>query len=105
MNPNAVPRSAGGALTAYVAGTFDTKGRELEFIRDVLDHAGLRVTTVDVSTSGAASPATVGAEEVARHHPNGRDAVFTGDRGTAVGAMAEAFERFIVTRQDIGGII
>jgi uncharacterized protein (UPF0261 family) len=32
-------------------------------------------------------------------------AVFTDDRGRSVAAMAEAFERFIVTRRDLGGII
>jgi uncharacterized protein (UPF0261 family) len=31
--------------------------------------------------------------------------VFTGDRGSAVTAMAIAFERFLLTRRDLGGII
>ena len=38
-------RSTGRA--AYVAGTFDTKGRELIFLRQCLEQLGLRVVTVD----------------------------------------------------------
>jgi uncharacterized protein (UPF0261 family)/ABC-type branched-subunit amino acid transport system ATPase component len=90
---------------AYVAGTFDTKGRELLFITHCLERLGLRVVTVDLSTSPRLSPAKVGPAEVAGHHPKGASAVFTGDRGSAVAAMAEAFERFILTRRDLGGLI
>ncbi len=90
---------------AYVAGTFDTKGRELMFIRSCLDKLGVRAVTVDLSTSRRPSPADVGPGEVARFHPKGMHAVFTGDRGTAVRAMSEAFERFIVTRRDLAGLI
>jgi uncharacterized protein (UPF0261 family) len=90
---------------AYVAGTFDTKGRELLFIRDCLERLGVRTVTIDLSTSGKQSAASVSAAEIARHHPSGAQAVFTGDRGSAVMAMASAFERFIVTRGDLGGIV
>ena len=37
---------------AYVAGTFDTKARELAYIGDCLKAEGLAVTLVDLSTSG-----------------------------------------------------
>ena len=43
--------------------------------------------------------------EVARHHPRGERAVFTGDRGTAVTEMAVAFEHFVARRRDLGGLI
>src|SRR5262245_8808073 len=43
--------------------------------------------------------------EVARHHPRGERAVFTGDRGSAVTEMAVAFEQFVVRRRDLGGLI
>ena len=43
--------------------------------------------------------------EVARHHPRGERAVFTGDRGSAVSEMAVAFEHFVLGRRDLGGII
>ena len=47
----------------------------------------------------------VGPMEVARHHPKGAAGVFTGDRGSAVIAMAEAFARFLPGRRDLGGVI
>jgi uncharacterized protein (UPF0261 family)/ABC-type branched-subunit amino acid transport system ATPase component len=99
------PVAASSGRAAYVAGTFDTKGRELFFIRQCLEKLGLRVVTVDLSTSGKPSPASVHPREVARHHPGGETAVFSGDRGAAVAAMVLAFERFIGTRRDLGGIV
>ena len=99
------PVAASAGRAAYVAGTFDTKGRELFFLRQCLERLGLRVVTVDLATSGKPSPASVHPREVARHHPQGESAVFSGDRGGAVSAMALAFENFIRTRRDLGGII
>jgi uncharacterized protein (UPF0261 family)/ABC-type branched-subunit amino acid transport system ATPase component len=90
---------------AYVVGTFDTKGRELQFLRQQLERRGLRVVTVDLATSGKTSTASVHPREVARHHPDGEAAVFSGDRGSAVTAMALAFARFVQSRADIGGLI
>ncbi|MDM0104974.1 Tm-1-like ATP-binding domain-containing protein [Variovorax sp. J22R24] len=91
--------------SAYVAGTFDTKGRELAFLRQCLEKLGMRVVTVDLATSGKPSPASVPPREVARHHPQGESAVFSNDRGSAMAAMALAFEAFLTTRRDLGGII
>jgi uncharacterized protein (UPF0261 family) len=99
------PVAATSGRAAYVAGTFDTKGRELFFLRQCLERLGLRVVTVDLSTSGRPSPASVHPREVARHHPDGEAAVFSGDRGSAVSAMAHAFERYVLTRRDLGGLI
>jgi uncharacterized protein (UPF0261 family) len=90
---------------AYIAGTFDTKARDLLFIKSCLDRQRLRTITVDLSTSRKPSPAAISPTEVARHHPQGIGAVFTGDRGTAVAGMAEAFIRFMAGRRDVGGII
>jgi uncharacterized protein (UPF0261 family) len=90
---------------AYVAGTFDTKGRELSYLKNCLDKLGLRTVTVDLATSGKPSSAMVHPREVARHHPKGERAVFTGDRGSAVTEMALAFESFIAQRRDLGGLI
>jgi uncharacterized protein (UPF0261 family)/ABC-type branched-subunit amino acid transport system ATPase component len=90
---------------AYVVGTFDTKARELLLLRDCLERLGVRTVTVDVSTSERLSPANVHPREVARHHPDGERAVFTGDRGSAVSAMAEALARFLPARRDLGGVI
>jgi uncharacterized protein (UPF0261 family)/ABC-type branched-subunit amino acid transport system ATPase component len=99
------PVAASSARAAYVVGTFDTKARELFYLRQCLEKRGLRVVTVDLSTSGKTSPANVHPREVARHHPQGESAVFSGDRGSAVTAMATAFEHFVRTRRDLGGII
>ena len=101
----AVPVAAMVGRNAYVVGTFDTKGAELTFLNNSLKRLGVKTVTVDLSTSGRPSPADIGPAEVARHHPGGERAVFTGDRGAAVTAMAEAAARFIRTRRDVGGII
>ncbi len=91
---------------AYVAGTFDTKGRELAYIGDCLKGQGIPVTLVDLSTSGQpASGADIGAQTVATFHPLAAQAVFTGERGSAVARMAEAFAIFLKSRDDLGGII
>ncbi|WP_287985712.1 Tm-1-like ATP-binding domain-containing protein [Piscinibacter sp.] len=97
--------AAGANRAAYVAGTFDTKGRELSYLRQCLEKLGLRVVTVDLSTAGKTSTASVHPREVARHHPEGERAVFSNDRGSAVTAMALAFERFMLSRRDVGGLV
>jgi uncharacterized protein (UPF0261 family)/ABC-type branched-subunit amino acid transport system ATPase component len=99
------PVAATVERAAYVAGTFDTKGRELFFLRNCLEKLGLRTVTVDLATSGKPSPAMIHPREVARHHPKGERAVFTGDRGSAVSEMAVAFEQFVAGRRDLGGLI
>jgi uncharacterized protein (UPF0261 family) len=99
------PVAATALRAAYVAGTFDTKGRELFYLRDGLEKLGLRTVTVDLATSGRPSPAMVHPREVARHHPKGERAVFTDDRGSAVSQMAVAFAHFIERRRDVGGLI
>ena len=95
----------GGGNEVLVAGTFDTKGEELGYIRDCLAGFGLNPRTVDLSTSGRPSSADFPPHHVAAHHPRGANAVFTGDRGASVGAMAEAFERWMGRQGGIGGII
>ncbi|HEU5295047.1 MAG TPA: Tm-1-like ATP-binding domain-containing protein [Burkholderiaceae bacterium] len=97
--------AASSGRAAYVAGTFDTKGRELFYLRQCLEKIGLRVVTVDLATSGKPSPASIHPREVARHHPDGERVVFTNDRGSSVSAMAIAFERFMLGRRDVGGLI
>jgi uncharacterized protein (UPF0261 family) len=99
------PVAATTGRAAYIAGTFDTKARELFFLRNCLEKLGMRTVTVDLATSGKPSPAMINPREVARHHPRGARAVFTGDRGTAVSEMAVAFEHFVVGRRDLGGLI
>jgi ABC-type branched-subunit amino acid transport system ATPase component len=75
------PAASNVQRAAYIVGTFDTKGRELFFLKQCIDKLGLRTVTVDLSTSGATSTANIHPREVARHHPKGESAVFTCDRG------------------------
>jgi uncharacterized protein (UPF0261 family)/ABC-type branched-subunit amino acid transport system ATPase component len=101
----AMPFSERFGRTVIVAGTFDTKGRELRFIADRLKALGIPVKSVDLSTSGKPSSADVPAIQVAGMHPLGPSAVMSGDRGVSVAAMADAFARWIEREPRIGGII
>lgn len=95
----------GKGTRVLVAGTLDTKGEELRFIRDVLKTQNLNVQMVDLSTSGKPSGADVPPHAVAGFHPRGVSGVFTGDRGSAVAGMAEAFERWMAAQNNIAGVI
>jgi len=99
------PMHRGGVAPVIVAGTLDTKGDELRFIRDQIAAAGVRVLLVDLSTSGKPSPADVPPHHVAAYFRGGPNAVFTGDRGAAITAMAAAFEAWIRRQEPVGGII
>jgi uncharacterized protein (UPF0261 family)/ABC-type branched-subunit amino acid transport system ATPase component len=101
----AMPFAERVGRTAIVAGTFDTKGKELRFVADRLKALGVPVRTVDLSTSGKPSSADVPALQVASMHPRGSSEVMSGDRGRSVAAMAEAFARWIEREPGIGGII
>lgn len=100
----AVAQSA-GPPTVLVIGTLDTKCEELRFIRDIVASSGLRARLVDVSTSGKLTSCDVSAQEIALNHPRGGSAVFAGDRGAAVTAMAEACTNWLRRQTDVVGII
>ena len=99
------PLHRGGAAPVIVAGTLDTKGVELRFLRDQIAAAGVRVVLVDLSTSGGPSPADVPPHHIAAYYRGGPNAVFTGERGAAITAMAEAFEAWIKRQDRVGGLI
>ena len=99
------PMQRGGVAPLIVAGTLDTKGAELRFLRDQIAAAGVRVVLVDLSTSGGPSPADVPPHHIAAYYRGGPNAVFTGDRGAAITAMAEAFEAWIRRQDRVGGLI
>jgi len=100
------PLSAPGEQVVLVAGTLDTKGAELRFIRDLIRAAGLPVRLVDLSTSsGHHSSAEVPAHQIAAFHPRGASGVFGSDRGESVAGMTLAFERWITRQSGIAGII
>jgi len=99
---------------AWVAATLDTKLDEAEYVCGLLEAAGLPVTLADLSTKGfgdghasqlSPSRRYVSAPEIAGHHPQGQNAVFSGDRGTSIAAIAQAFERFVKAQNDIGGLL
>ena len=99
------PLATLGERIVVVAGTLDTKGPELRFIRDRIKNAGLRTRLLDLSTTGKASAADIPAHQVAIYHPQGPSAVFTSDRGRSVAGMAAAFEGWIEHQSEIAGII
>ncbi len=91
----------------YIATTADTKGQELEYVRQTIANLGLPTVTVDLSTSNLpANPAAdICAAEVAGYHPEGAKAVFCPNRSQAITAMAIAFEHFLRTRNDIAALL
>ncbi len=89
----------------YVAGTVDTKGAELAYVRQLIAEQGLPAVLVDLSTSITSAASDIAANDVAAHHPGGTQAVFTGDRGSAVAAMATAFRNYILEQHDVAGLI
>jgi uncharacterized protein (UPF0261 family) len=102
--------------SAWVAATLDTKIDEALYVCHLLEAAGLPVHLADLSTKEPPSNSTVSrlssstlqltsATQIAAHHPRGVSGVFCGDRGAAVAAMTEAFERFIKAQGDIGGLL
>ena len=99
------PIHRSGSAPVIVAGTLDTKGDELRFIRDEIAAAGVRVVLVDLSTSGQPSPADVPPHHIATYFRGGPNAVFTGERGAAITAMAEAFEAWVRRQELVGGLI
>ncbi len=99
------PLASVGEQVVLVAGTLDTKGEELRYMRDLIKAAGVAVRMVDLSTSGVPSGAEIPAHLVAAFHPRGAAGVFTGDRGQSVAGMTEAFARWIARQDGVAGII
>ena len=97
------PRPSGARPTSPAPST--PRGASSSSCGTAWRSSGVRTVTVDLATSGKPSPAMIHPREVARHHPRGERAVFTGDRGSAVTEMAVAFEQFVLHRRDLGGLI
>ncbi len=91
----------------YVAGTADTKGEELAYLRDLLAAGGQQAVLVDLSTRPAAITADISPAQIAACHPDGAGAVLGGhDRGQAVAAMGTAFAAWCrQTANNVAGII
>jgi uncharacterized protein (UPF0261 family) len=99
---------------AWVAVTLDTKGAEAEYVCGLLEAAGLPVTLADLSTSGKAprpvadwpsDRVLIAPADIAALDPQAQRSVFTSDRGLAIAAMSDAFERFMRERDDVGGML
>ncbi len=89
----------------YVAGTFDTKGEELNYIRSCIAAAGLPVKTIDLSTSGKPSACDVPPHMVAAYHSAAVAGAARQSRGASVRAMSIAFENYLRACNDVAGII
>ncbi|MWP49867.1 MULTISPECIES: Tm-1-like ATP-binding domain-containing protein [unclassified Gilliamella] len=93
--------------TIYLVTTLDTKGEEIIYIKNLLNLRNLNCKIVDISTQPHQFNhlATIEAETVANYHPNGKQAVFCGDRGKAIVAMADAFKLFLIAQNDVEAIL
>lgn len=99
------PLAGPGEQVVIVAGTLDTKGPELRYMRDIIRGHGLPVRLADLSTSGQHSGAEIPAHQIAAFHPRGASGVFTRDRGESVAGMTLAFERWMARQSGVAGII
>ncbi|MDR0439843.1 MAG: Tm-1-like ATP-binding domain-containing protein [Candidatus Accumulibacter sp.] len=90
----------------YVIGTCDTKFPELSYARELLEKAGVAAVLVNVGIFPVEHPVDVKNTEVAKHHPKTPDFLENvKDRGEAVGMMSEALEAFLLSRDDIAGVL
>jgi len=83
-----------------VAGTADTKGEELAYLRSAITDAGATPIVVDV---GIGAPRC--AVDIPRSRVAGDDSLAGRDRGAAVTAMGEAFATFLAGFDSFDGII
>lgn len=74
----------------HIAGTCDTKGEEISYLRDLVTAAGQPAVIVDLGTRAATLRPDIPAAEVAACHPEGAG-ISRNDRGQAVAAMGAAF--------------
>ncbi|ERK11978.1 Transcriptional regulator [Serratia fonticola AU-P3(3)] len=99
------------AKFVYIIGTADTKLEELLWLKSCLRSARVDSHIIDVSTGSSNAFHTnnqvdINATQIAAYHPDGIDAVFCGERGRAVTAMATALTHFLRnTVDDISGLI
>ncbi len=74
----------------HIAGTCDTKGEEVAWLRDLVVAAGHPAVIVDLGSRPPTIAPDIQAAEVAASHPEGI-AISATDRGAAVAAMGTAF--------------
>ncbi|RRQ48002.1 UPF0261 family protein [Maribacter algicola] len=89
---------------AYIIGTFDTKGGELNFIKTCLENTGVSTVCVDVSTKSTTENnqgIDVTSETL---FPNVYNTTFS-SRGDAISQMGKALKKYLLAQDDIGGVI
>jgi uncharacterized protein (UPF0261 family) len=93
--------------TIYLVTTLDTKREEIIYIKTLLDLKNLNYKIIDISTQlhQFNHLATITSEMVASYHPHGKSAIFCGDRGKAIVAMADAFKLFLMAQNDVDAIL
>ena len=98
---------AGSGSVAYVCGTFDTKGAELHYLAELLRGGRPAVRDGRSRHAGAGRPGRRDRRRGRRLLTRTASAPCSGgdDRGAAMAAMAEAFERWLADRPDVGGMI
>jgi uncharacterized protein (UPF0261 family) len=92
--------------TVALVGSLDTKGEENEFVKDLLEEAGVTVLLIDTGVLGPAGSAPdISREEVATAggEPHA-DLVAGGDRGHALAVMAAGASKIIADLHDAGRI-
>lgn len=89
----------------HIAGTCDTKGEEIVYLRDLIVAAGQPAVIVDLGTRAPQIRPDIPAAAVAAFHPDS-SAISPTDRGSAVTAMGAAFAVWCRSNADsIAGII
>lgn len=91
--------------SVYVIGTCDTKGEELDYVRDRVGDLDVPTVLVDVSTRGDGEGADVTPAQVLEHHRDGSP-TRSDDRGEAVAEMSQALAAYVHDHaEEIGGLI
>jgi len=90
----------------YVIGTCDTKSADLLFVADSIKETGVGATIVDVSTKRHHTVVDVSNTTVTQYHPSEPGFMpDTLERGKAGVMMSEALGTYLLTREDLGGVI
>ncbi len=98
--------SEAAAMSVLLIGTLDTKGREVEFVRDRLQAHGLATVVVDAGTFGPPlCPADIDRDALFAYVGTSADDLRQrGDRGLAVAKAAEAAARLAAERAGRGEV-
>ncbi len=100
------PQKGPAVRTIHLAGTCDTKGEEIAYLRDLIAAAGHRVTVIDLGTRAPRITPDIPAAAIAACHPDGPSILAGQDRGAAVTAMGRAFAAWCrANGEKISGIL